>query len=222
MILSEKKDNSKDLLKVKPKLRGYLHQEAFFLALGACILLVAKSSTSLNFIASLVYSFGLLSLLGISSVYHRLNWQPKSRTLMKRLDHSAIFILIAGTFTPICLLALPEKSGRQLFIIIWCAALLGVLQSIFWVKAPKLATAIFYVIMGWLALPYIQEFKNTLGSASLAFILAGGIVYTVGALFYAFKRPNLVPGIFGYHELFHLFTIIGADFHFAAIYKLIK
>ena len=205
----------------KPKLRGYFHQEAFFMALGACVLLVLKSSSSLALISSLVYSLGLLTMLGVSSVYHRFNWAPKQRTLLKRLDHSAIFILIAGTFTPICLLALSESSGQKLFIVIWSAAILGVLQSIFWVKAPKIVTAIFYVIMGWLAFPYLGELQSTLGVTLVALMLAGGIVYTVGAVFYALKKPNLIPGILGYHELFHLFTIIGAAFHFAMIYRLI-
>ena len=206
----------------KPKLRGYFHQEAFFIALGACILLVVKSSNSLCFISSLVYSIGLLTMLGVSSVYHRFNWPPPQRALWKRLDHSAIFILIAGTFTPICLLALSESSGHKLFIVIWSAAVLGVLQSIFWVKAPKIVTAIFYVIMGWLAFPYIGELNDKLGVKLVILMLAGGVVYTVGAIFYAFKKPNLIPGVLGYHELFHLFTIIGAAFHFAMVYQLIN
>ena len=205
----------------KPKLRGYFHQEAFFIALGACTLLVAKSSNSFSLISSLVYSIGLLTLLGVSSVYHRFNWPPTRRALLKRLDHSAIFILIAGTFTPICLLALSEASGQKLLIVIWSAAILGVVQSIFWVKAPKIVTSLFYVIMGWLAFPYLGELRNTLGITLVALMLSGGIVYTVGALFYAFKKPNLIPGVLGYHELFHLFTVIGAAFHFAMIYQLI-
>lgn len=213
--------SSENPVAVKPKLRGYFHQEAFFMALGACILLVVKSSNSLSLISSLVYSAGLLILLGISSVYHRFNWPPAKRALLKRLDHSAIFILIAGTFTPLCLLALSESSGQKLFLVIWSAAILGVLQSVFWVKAPKIVTATFYVIMGWLAFPYIGELRITLGMTSVALMLAGGIVYTVGAVFYAFKKPNLIPGVLGYHELFHLFTIIGAGLHFAMIYQLI-
>lgn len=222
MISRKKTGTEQSLPLVKPKLRGYFHQEAFFMALGACALLIAKSSNSLSLVSSLVYSFGLLALLGISTAYHRFNWQPAQRQLMKRLDHSAIFILIAGTFTPLCLLALPEGSGRQLFIIIWSAAVLGVLQSIFWVKAPKYVTALFYVIMGWLAFPYLGELKNTLGLTSVYFMIAGGIVYTVGAIFYAIKKPNLIPGVLGYHELFHIFTVVGAAFHFVMIYKLIQ
>lgn len=205
----------------KPLLRGVLHQEAFFISLGACCLLIAKSSNDLSLIASVIYSIGLLLLFGISAIYHRIHWQPQPRAFMKRLDHSAIFILIAGTFTPICMLALPQNSGHQLLTVIWIAAMAGILQSIFWVKAPKYATAIFYVTMGWFALPYVSELKNSLGPTSLSLIISGGIVYTLGAVFYALKKPNLFPGVFGYHELFHFFTIIGAGLHFIVIYQLI-
>lgn len=172
-------------------------------------------------IASVIYSTGLLLLFGISAFYHRPHWEPKRRAFMKRLDHSAIFVLIASTFTPVCLLALPEQSGRQLLIIIWCAAFIGILQSIFWIKAPKVLTAFFYVVMGWFALPYFSELNATLSPSQLLLIVAGGVVYTLGALFYAFKRPKLVPTVFGYHELFHILTIIGAALHFIVIYQLI-
>lgn len=207
--------------KIKPKLRGYLHQEAFFIFLGACTLLIFKSVTTLQLAASFVYTFGLLFLFGISTIYHRPHWQPKARALMKRLDHSAIFVLIAGTFTPICLLALPENLGRRLLLIIWIFAVFGILQSIFWIKAPKILTSFIYIFMGWLALPYIPDLKISLGNLNLFFVICGGVVYTIGALFYAFKKPNLYPKIFGYHELFHLFTIFGAGLHFAAIYRLV-
>ncbi|MBL7546147.1 MAG: hemolysin III family protein [Bdellovibrionaceae bacterium] len=206
----------------KPRLRGYLHQEAFFIALGACVLLVAKSSHAITFVAALVYSLGLLMMLGVSSIYHRIHWQPKSRALLKRLDHSAIFVQIAGTFTPICLLALDEKNGGFLLKIIWASALAGILQSIFWVKAPKYVTALFYVVMGWLALPYVSQLSGSLGPNKVVLLVAGGVVYTIGSIFYATKRPHIYPHIFGYHELFHLFTIVGAILHFIVIYQLIN
>jgi hemolysin III len=205
----------------KPLLRGYLHQEAFFIALGACALLIAKSGSEKALVASIIYSVALLLLFGISAIYHRPHWEPKPRAVMKRLDHSAIFVQIAGTFTPICLLALPEEQGRRLLILIWIAALIGILQAVFWVKAPKWITVLFYVIMGWQALPYLSLLQSTLGFNYLALLAAGGVVYTVGAVFYAMKKPNFAPGYFGYHELFHLFTIIGAAFHFIVVYQLI-
>lgn len=206
----------------KPKLRGYIHQEAFFITLGAGALLILKSSNSQTLISSVVFVLGLLMLFGISAVYHRPHWQPPERALMKRLDHSAIFIQIAGTFTPLCLLALNETSGRQLLITIWSAAALGIFQSVFWVKAPKVLTAFFYVVMGCIALPYLGELKAALGLNQIILIVSGGVVYTIGAIFYAFKIPKLGPATFGYHELFHLFTIVGAGLHFMAIYPLIN
>lgn len=205
----------------KPHLRGHLHQEAFFVSLGAAALLIAKSSSTTAFLASFIYSLSLLIMFGTSALYHRPNWLPESRAIMKRLDHSAIFILIAGTFTPICIYALSELEGQRLLIIIWSAAIIGILQAVFWPRAPKYLTVMFYIIMGWMALPYIEQLNAYLGTSKLWFIISGGIAYTVGAVFYAFKKPNLFPGFFGYHELFHLFTIIGATLHFIVIYQLI-
>ncbi|MGZ5279164.1 MAG: PAQR family membrane homeostasis protein TrhA [Pseudobdellovibrionaceae bacterium] len=206
----------------KPRLRGYVHQEAFFISLGACALLIAKSSSGTALLASIVYSLGLLMLFGISATYHRPYWAPAARAIMKRFDHCAIFLQIAGSFTPICLLALPAEVGNKLLLIIWSAAVLGIFQSIFWSKAPRWVTAIFYVVMGWLALPYLGELKVTLGFNYLMLLAAGGVIYTIGAVIYAIKKPNLFPGTFGYHELFHVLTIIAAALHFIVIYQLIQ
>jgi hemolysin III len=213
---------SDEVVKKKPKLRGYFHQEAFFISLGASMLLIAKSSTTLSLAASIIYAFGLLFLFGISAIYHRIHWEAKPRAILKRLDHSAIFILIASTATPLCMLALPEKDGHQFLLIIWGAALIGILQSVFWGKAPKFVSAFFYIGMGWLAVPYVNELKASLGGAQVSLIVIGGVVYTVGAIFYATKKPKLSPDFFGYHELFHFFTLIGAALHFIVIYQLIK
>ncbi|MBT4763178.1 MAG: hemolysin III [Bdellovibrionaceae bacterium] len=206
----------------KPLLRGYFHQEAFYTALGACILLMAKSSNNMSLIASIIYSIGLLMMLGVSAIYHRPHWEPKPRAFLKRLDHAAIFVLIASTATPLFLLTISAKSGNQFIIVMWAVALLGILQSIFWIKAPKFLSAAFYVGMGWITFPYLSELKVSLGSTNLWLIISGGITYTAGAVFYALKKPNLWPRIFGYHEVFHIFTIIGAILHFIVIYQLIK
>lgn len=206
----------------KPLFRGHIHQEAFFITLGAGILLIAKSTQYLTFISSLVYVLGLLLLFGISATYHRPYWDEKPRTIMKRLDHASIFVFIASTFTPICLLALPETDGKKLLIIIWTTAIVGALKSFFWVKAPRYLTAFLYVAMGWMALPYLKELSVTLGYQNVILLFVGGVVYTVGAVFYALKRPQLSKLTFGYHELFHLLTVIAATFHFVVIYKLIQ
>lgn len=205
----------------RPILRGHLHQAAFFTALGACILLVLKSTHSITLIASLIFSFGLLFLLATSALYHRKYWNPKQYAVMKQIDHSAIYFVIAGTFTPVCLLALPEKAGTLLLAVVWGTAVIGVLKTIFWTTAPKPLTAIVYVIMGWLVLPYLGDLKNSLGWTQLFLLAAGGAAYTLGAIFYALRKPNLFPQVFEHHELFHLLTIIGAAFHFSVVYQLI-
>jgi len=208
--------------KYKPMLRGYLHQEAFYIALGASALLIAKGTSAKMVLASVVYSVGLLAMLGISALYHRPHWQPQWRGVMKRLDHSAIFIFIAGTMTPICLLALPEKDGNQLLLVGWGAGIAGVLQAMFWVNAPKPIKAAFYVFMGWLSIPYVNELTSSLGAINTWMIVLGGIFYTIGAVFYATRWPKLIPHIFGYHEFFHAFTLIAATLHFIVIYQLIQ
>jgi hemolysin III len=205
----------------KPKLRGYFHQEAFFIALGACALLVAKGSGSPAHYSSLIYSFSLLFQFGISAVYHRPHWSPRPRAWLKRLDHSAIFVLIAGTFTPFCLLVLPQASGEKLLGLVWGGATVGILLSVFWVTAPKWFSALFYVALGWLVFPFVSELKDALGLWSLGLIFFGGLLYTLGAVFYVMKRPNFVPGVFGYHELFHVLVVLAAAVHFAVVYQII-
>ncbi|MNJ92515.1 hemolysin-III related [compost metagenome] len=207
---------------VKPLLRGHFHQAAFFFALGACAMLIASSRDVTTLIATVVYSLGLVTLFGVSALYHRPQWAPGPRTWMKRLDHAAIFVMIAGTGTPICLLALSQASGYQFLIILWSAAALGVVQSLFWVKAPKWLSAILYVGMGWLAVPYISEMKAALGLNSVILLLAGGVAYTIGALVYALKRPNPWPRVFGYHEIFHVIVIVAAVLHFLVIAQLVR
>lgn len=202
----------------KPLLRGHFHQAAFFTACGACLMLISKSENNLSLSAAIIYSFSLIFLLGTSALYHRINWQPQARQMMKRLDHCAIYILIAGTFTPVCLLALGEESGRQLLITIWSIAILGVVQSLFFVNAPKWLSAILYVVAGYMILPYVGELKD---KVDLTLLIGGGVVYTIGAITYALKKPNFKPLVFGYHEVFHVLVIIGAALHFILVYALI-
>lgn len=206
----------------KPLLRGHIHQESFFLALGACAMLVAKATTSMTFIAGLVYSVCLVMLFGISAIYHRPNWSVRKRAIMRRIDHSAIYLLIAGCFTPICLLALSESTGIQLLTIVYVAVTFGIIKCIFWVNAPKLLSALLYTFVGALFIPYISELNEGLGFTNMVLIWSGCIVYFIGAIFYAFKRPNFFPDVFGHHELFHFFTVIGAILHFIVMYRLIS
>lgn len=207
---------------LKPTLRGALHQSAAWCSFGAGAVLVAIAATPRAAMAAAIYSLSLVALFSISAVYHRVQWkQQHSRAWMRRADHASIFVLIAGTYTPIALLGLGGADGRRLLLIIWAGAIGGVLMSLFWVKAPKALTAAAAVAVGWTLVPYIGEVKRLLGT-QLWVILAGGIAYTVGAVIYAVKRPNPWPRVFGYHELFHALTVVGAALHFAVIVQIVR
>jgi hemolysin III len=205
----------------KPLLRGHFHQAAFFFAFGACAVLITHAHNTINLIAAFTYSLSLVGLFGVSALYHRLNWNPSKRSWMRKLDHAAIYILIAGTSTPICLLALNAHLGMKLLELVWGAAFFGIFQSLFWAHAPKWISAILYVIVGCLIIPYLGELRAALSESEMIFLYSGGAAYILGAIIYALKRPNPNPKIFGYHEIFHLLVMVGAFFHFLVILKLI-
>ncbi len=206
----------------KPMLRGHFHQAMFFIALGACVPLILRSKTSQEWASTVIYSLCALALFGISALYHRVTWSSKKRAIWKKLDHAAIYLMIAGTATPVAILGLDEISGRNFLITIWLVAFVGMFQSIFFVNLPKMVSAVIYLIAGYLILPYISELSKSIGTANCWFIVAGGIAYSLGALSYGLKRPILNPKIFSYHEVFHLFVNAGAIFHFIVINSLIK
>jgi hemolysin III len=209
------------LLKGKPAWRGVLHHWAAFFALGAGAVLVAIAPNGRAMVAAGVYALSLVLLFGVSATYHRVNWSDGARAWMRRADHASIFILIAGTYTPIALLALEDTMGRRLFFAIWAAAAAGVLISLFWIRAPKALIATIAVAMGWMIVPYAGEVRRLLGP-HMWLIVAGGIAYTVGAVVYAIKRPNPSPARFGYHEVFHALTIVGAVLHFVAVIHVVR
>lgn len=207
---------------VKPSLRGVLHHSAAWYALGAGSVLVAIAPTPRAAIAAAVYSLSLVTLFAVSAIYHRVQWQEeRSRAHMRRADHASIFVLIAGTYTPIALLGLGGDDGRRLLIAIWVGAIVGILLSLFWVTAPKALTAAVAVMIGWTIAPYFNEVRRLLGAA-VWLILAGGIAYTVGAIVYAIRKPNPWPRVFGYHEIFHALTLVGALLHFAVIVQIVR
>ena len=214
--------NTSDTQLTKPYLRGHSHQAAFFFALGACVMMLFRTHSLTTFISLFIYSLSLCGLFGISALYHRPTWTPEKRQWMKRLDHAAIYVLIAGTGTPLFYLALNLESGITLLMITWTVALLGILQSLFWVNAPKWVSALFYVTAGCLVLPYYKELHQGIGTHGMDLIYIGGFFYVVGAVVYAAKKPNPWPKTFGYHEIFHLLVILGATFHFIVINNLIR
>jgi len=205
---------------MKPLARGYIHQAAFFIAIGACIILIAQSHGARALFSTIIYSLTLTLLYGVSALYHCPTWSRGKYLLLRRIDHAAIFALIAGSATPICLLGLKGESGLRFCSTLWAAAVIGMLIVIFWTDAPKWARAFLYVVIGWLAFPYFPEIKSSLGITDLWLLLMGGIIYTVGALVYALKRPNPFPRVFGYHEIFHILIVIASGFHFSVIYNL--
>jgi hemolysin III len=205
---------------MKTLVRGYIHLGAFFIALVACSVLIAKSHGEQALVANLVYSISLTGLYCASGLYHCFAWSPRKYSVMRSIDHSAIFALIAGTATPIYVLGLHDALGFRLLMWTWIIAGVGMLITIFWSKEPKWMRALLYVVLGWLAIPYWPQIKTALGMTNVHLLLAGGIGYTIGALTYALKRPNPFPGIFGYHEIFHVFVVVASGFHFYIIFDL--
>lgn len=206
----------------KPLLRGHFHQAMFFVSLGASALLIAKSHSQLEYISTSIYSIALLTMFGISALYHRITWNPQQRLFMKRLDHASIYFMIAGCFTPIALLGLPYTTGLKLLVLIWIVGFLGILQSIFFLNISKFYSAILYMFMGYLIIPYFPELISQIGYANLALLIGGGVVYSIGALSYGLKRPVFKPLVFGYHEFFHIMVSVGAILHFILIYSMIS
>jgi len=206
----------------KPKWRGVLHQWAAVYALGAGTALFAMAPTRNARIASAVYALSLALLLTISAVYHRFQWTPRVRTWLRRADHASIFLLIGGTYTPVAMLALAGGEGRTLMIVIWCGVALGVLVSMLWPGAPKFFSAAIAVAVGWTIVPYIGTIRRVLEPTELWLIVVGGIAYTLGAVVYAVKRPDPWPRSFGYHEVFHALTLVGAGLHLAAVFSIVR
>jgi hemolysin III len=202
---------------VKPRLRGVFHQYAFYVAVVAGAVLVALSDSSRELLATWIYAAALAAMFGISALYHRVHWRsPRVRTWMRRLDHSTILLLIAGTYTPFALLAFDGRVGDLILVVVWAGAAAGLVLNLVWVDAPKWLTAAVFIALGWVGIAAVPELLE-LGVAPLVLVLGGGALYTLGALAYALKRPNPYPATFGYHEIFHLLVVGAAITHFVAI-----
>lgn len=200
----------------KPTWRGWIHTGVLpIVVIGGIILLVVAEGMVAK-IASGVFFAGSLLLFGTSAIYHRFNWGPKAKLALKRVDHANIFLLIAGSYTPISLLGLTQDKGLPLLLGIWATALLGIGFRVFWINAPRWLYVIIYIAMGWAAIVYIGDLLEA-NLAMMVLVIVGGLFYTLGAVVYAMKRPNPIPGHFGFHEIFHSFTVLAFLCHWSAV-----
>ena len=203
---------------VKPKLRGVSHEWAFFMSLGFGVALIVLAETPKATLACAIYAVSLSALFGTSALYHRVNWKrPQVRQWMRRLDHSMIFFLIAGTYTPFALLVLDGTLAMAILVVVWVGAIAGAIVEMIWIDHPKWASALIYLSLGWVAVATFPELWSSMGVAGTLLVAAGGLLYTAGAVVYAVQRPNPSPAIFGYHEIFHLLVIAAAVAHFSAV-----
>ncbi len=202
-------------------MRGRLHQIAFFVSLPAGIALIAAASTRQERIGATVFAASLAGVFGASAAYHRLPWTDAARHRMKRLDHSMIFVLIAGTYTPICLLGLGGGWGVALLVTIWAGAIAGIVLKQVDVDGLKRVSGFLYIALGWTAVIALPALFHNVSPATFALVIAGGLLYTLGAIVFATKHPDPNPAIFGYHEIWHAFTAGAGLCHYLAILLLV-
>ena len=202
---------------LRPLLRGVSHAVTFWFALAAAAVLAALAPSSTARVAALVYGVGLATLFGASATFHRWRWSPRWRPLLRRIDHSAIFVFIAASYTPVALLVLHGPLRLWLLAVVWAGALAGVVVSVAWITAPRALTAACYLALGWVSIVAMPQLVARLDVAPLVLLAVGGALYSVGAAVYAAKRPNPWPRVFGVHEVFHVLVIAAAVVHFVAM-----
>jgi len=200
----------------KPHLRGWLHAGMAPVSVVLGIILVALSPAEYRWAAAL-YSLTAIMLFGTSAVYHRFNWKPRTKVLLKRLDHSNIFLIIAGSYTPFAVVLLPPDQEKVLLILVWSGALAGVLFRVFWVGAPRWLYTPIYIALGWVAVFYLPAFWSAGGPAVVLLLAAGGLCYSAGGVVYALKRPNPSPTWFGFHAVVHALTLLGFLLQYIAV-----
>lgn len=198
-------------------LRGVLHLAAFPLSLVAGVLLVLVANGTAARVSSAVYAASASVLFGVSALYHRGRWSVRARAVLQRIDHSNIFVLIAGTYTPVAVLLLTGAARVAVLVIVWSGAVTGVLLRVAWRSAPRWLFIPLYITLGWVALGVLPSLLHRGGPTLTLLLVTGGITYTVGAVIVAIRRPDPAPRVFGYHEVFHALTLGGYGAHYAAI-----
>lgn len=206
---------------IKPRFRGVSHQFAFFVFLVANATLLTLVGGGPARLATLVYAGSLGFLYGVSALYHRRNWGPAGRRRMRSLDHSAIFVLIAGSYTPLFLL-LPSPAGGNPLLVTWTLAFVGITKSLMWPGSPKWVTAALAISVGWAVISHVVALAPVMGPEALWLLVASGVIYSIGGTVYALRRPDPLPRVFGYHEVFHAFVIVGSICHYAHVLYVLR
>jgi hemolysin III len=202
---------------LRPRLRGVIHAYAFWVALAAGIVLIAVANGARARVGAAIYALGLCGLFAGSAVYHRWRWDPRWRPLLRRIDHSTIFVFIAASYTPVALLVLHGTLRWVILAAVWAGAICGVVLSVAWITAPRVLIAACYLALGWVAAAALPQLVARLEIAPLILLALGGVLYTAGAVVYATQRPDPWPRTFGFHEIFHALVIAAAVTHFVAM-----
>ena len=203
--------------RAKPLLRGVLHQAAFFVSLAAAPLLIFGADGGRARLAAAVFAGSVAACFGASALYHRVTWTPRVRLWMRRVDHAGVYILIAGTYTPVSLLVLRGAWRPTILAIVWTGAAAAIVLKFVWVGAPKWLAAAIGIGLGWVAVAALPQLISHIDPVGVTLLVAGGLAYTAGAVVYARRRPDPVPAVFGYHELFHALTIVAVTCQYVAI-----
>jgi hemolysin III len=201
----------------KPLLRGVLHQGAFFAALVVAPLLIVAADGTRAKVAAGVFAASVAACFGASALYHRVTWTPRVRLWMRRIDHAGVYLLIAGTYTPVSLIALGGAWRPAILAIVWTGAAAAIVLKFAWVDAPKWLAAAIGIALGWVAVVALPQLASHVAPAAVVLLVIGGLAYTAGAIVYARRRPDPVPAVFGYHELFHALTIVAVSCQYTAI-----
>ena len=202
----------------KPRLRGVSHQWAFYVSLAIGAALVVAAPAGEPRLAAAIYALSVAALFGTSALYHRITWASQAaRRWMRRLDHSMIFFLIAGTYTPFALLVLDGDLATVIMVVVWAGALAGIFMKLVWIDAPKTLVALTYLLLGWVAIATIPDMLDKVGVTATMLVAVGGLLYTAGAIVYALRRPDPAPTVFGYHEVFHALVVLAAALQYAVV-----